>query len=270
MLSKVIFRHFRGEKKQIRQFTIKPNKYSSDLPQDHTHRFPPAPQWGTDQLPENALRIPWAVRGWGCYTPSKSGAERHVFVFVSSLLLLLLLLLLMLLSFLLLSLPFLSSMVLLLLMVLVVVIVVLLRCVCVVGTLVLCPIVSDIRNDVNTNHKRNRTKNTPSPINFHLSSPQVAWTRITAGIPFLSSLSMELVQVEGCELTIFPSKKYKILGSKCHSIPKLQFILETPKLRKFMPAVFAAETAPPPPPPKHPLKMALSSSFVRSPRFPDT
>ena len=136
--SKVIFRHFRGEKKQIRQFTIKPNKYSSDLPQEHTHRFPPAPQWDTDQLPENTLRIPWAVRGWGCYTPSKSGAERHVFVFVSSLLLmlmfmlmlLLLLLLLLLLSFLLsslLSLSFWSSMVLLLLVVLVVVIVVLLR-----------------------------------------------------------------------------------------------------------------------------------------------
>ena len=86
---------------------------------------------------------------------------------------------------------------------------------------------------------------------------------MTAGIPSPSSLSMELIQVEGCELTIFPSKKYKILGSKCHSIPKLQFILETPKLPKFMPAVFAAETAPPP---KHPLKMALSSSFVRSPR----
>ena len=117
--------------------------------------------------------------------------------------------------------------------------------VCVVGTLVLCPIVSDIRNDVNTNHRRNRTKNTPSSINFHLSSPQVAWTRMTAGIPSPSSLSMELIQVEGCELTIFPSRKYQILGSKCHSIPKLQFILETPKLPKFMPAVFAAETAPP-------------------------
>ena len=106
----------------------------------------------------------------------------------------------------------------------------------------LCPIVSDIKK--RCKHMRNQTKNTPSSINFHLSSPQVAWTRMTAGIPSPSSLSTELIQVEGCELTIFPSRKYQILGIKCHSIPKLQFILETPKLRKFMPAVFARKPPP--------------------------
>ena len=76
---------------------------------------------------------------------------------------------------------------------------------------------------------------------------------------------MELVQVEGCELTIFPSKKYKILGSKCHSIPKLQFILGNSQTPKIHASSFRGRNRPPPPP-KHPLKMALSSSFCSFPQ----